>query len=640
MNFNEIFLFPFEKIKKDSDIIIYGMGNVGKCFYNQITSIKYCNIIATADKAANGYKEFRYNVIRPEQIQDYIYDYIVIAVASAGSARKIQNELTSIYNVPKEKIIFTPNRKVQVCLSNTDLTNWLNSVDVMKNELRVFWLTRVGNVNYFANIVECIHKLKAEHEEKKIEEIKRYFKDYLYTDDSVKNKIVILRIMYMSDCFDAELMELFVKCIFQLDNYESRIWMVYDLSIIEGNEQNCRYQNYYIDKRKLMDENVSHYYNMEVDSKKKSDNNRIAIVSFTLGNERSSHNALIVPYANEMARQGREVTIFPMDLLRYRYGECFIQPLVPLEQIAENFEWIHEELFIPCVKIVYNQGESIKERICNLINCLIEYNPYVVYDFCGEYSFLSPIICQRFYTVALPIRGYASSACFDVYMCRDKQICMKENEYYHSIDTEKMVEALVCTYPQQSKEKYKRQDFNIDKNAFVITTVGERLRKEVTAEFVDCVCVFLKEHEDACWILVGEKINNYIYEYYYELLQNEQIIEWGFEKNLQEFYAICDIYWNPNRMGAGGSIVTAMRCGLPIVTTDTPSDVLPRLGVENTINGDYNDCRKYVEELYNNRKLYKEKSQLMQERMKISSVKEYVGKLLEVGEEGKNNLCL
>lgn len=153
----------------------------------------------------------------------------------------------------------------------------------------------------------------------------------------------------------------------------------------------------------------------------------MAIICFTMGNERSSHNALVIPYANEMVRQGREVAVFPMDLFRYRYGECFIQPMVPLEQCARDFAEDHRKLLDSRVKVFYNEGESLQERVAHFMSALTEYAPSVVYDVCGEYSFLSSLVKQYFYVVALPLRGYASSACFDKYMCRDKEICISEN---------------------------------------------------------------------------------------------------------------------------------------------------------------------------------------------------------------------
>lgn len=631
MRFNEFFVFPFEKVKRGSDIIIYGIGNVGKCFYNQVTVLKYCNVVAAADKEADKMWEARYRIIYPEEIKNCVYDYVVIAVASSVAARQIEKDLYQKYNVPKEKIVFAGNCRVPISLSNTNLEQWLASEETMKTELERFHRARIGDISYFSVISEEMFKLKATHQNEKIETVIAYFKDYLLQNNDVKNKIVILRLLYLAGCFDAACMEKFMHCVAQLDNYDARMWLLYDISLIEGNMQESRYANYYIDKRRLMIENAEFYYKIGHIKKRNKAGNKVAIISFTLGNERSSHNALVMPYANEMCRRGCEVVIFPMDLFRYRYGECFIQPIVPLEQIAKEHEEVHKELLDEGVRVVYNEGESIKERIANLMDTLISYNPDVVYDMCGEYSFLSPLIKQAFYVVALPLRGYASSACFDIYMCRDKEICINENKYFHSIEETQMIEALVCSEAVPIKQRYERKDYDIPEETFVITTVGERLRNELTPEFVDCVCSFLRENRNACWILVGEKIGSYIKEFNEDLFQNRQIIEWGYEKTLSSFYALCDVYWNPKRMGAGGSMASAMRCGIPIVTTTFPSDILPRLGKENAVPGDYVDCKKQVERLYADKEFYREKSELMKNRMKISSVAEYVQKLLEAG---------
>ena len=633
MRHNEIFLFPFEKIEKGSNILLYGMGTVGICFYAQITSMKYCKMVAAVDQNADK-RRARYNLIKPEEINEYNYDYIVIAIDSVEKGQQIKNELISRYNIPEAKIVFDSNRRTLVCLSDTNLEHWMHSIEVMENELESFWLSKVGTVSYFSNIIAEIKKLKAEHQEKKISEIKKFFLEYLHSNAPVKDKIVILRILYYSDCFDKELMELYISSASQLDNYEARMWMALDITIIELNTPSCRYADYYLDKRKLVENSAFHFYNCSSNKHSRTNNNKVAIVSMALEDEKFSHNPLIISCANEMARQGKEVTVFPIDLFRYQYGECFIQPITPFKQKSEEYKEIHKKLFNPKVVIVYTRGKSFRERISHFMDRLIEYDPYVVYDFCGEYSYLSPLIHKLFYVVALPMRGYASSGCFDKYVCRDKQICINENNIYHSVNENQMVDALMTSRYQTklSERGYQRADFNLPEDAFIITTVGSRLRKELTPEFIDCVCEFLKEHNNACWILVGEKINNYINEYHQELVAKKQIIKWGYEKNLLAFYAMCDIYWNPDRMGAGGSMGWAMKCGIPIVTTIFPSDILPRLGMENAINGGYDECKKYVERLYNDPILYREKSQLMKDRMNISSTEEYIHKLLEAGE--------
>ncbi len=638
MRLNETFIFPFEKVKNGARIIIYGLGSVGRCFYNQAVGLKYCNVLAVADQYADKYETVRYNIIQPRQICEYEYDYIVIAVASEAVARQIKSQLISSYSIDEEKIIFSANRKVPVHLADTGLKEVQKSYDILQRELYAFSVTKDGDINYFSNIINEMFRVKAEGDVQKEKEIKNYFTNFVKNEKSVKNQIVVLRILYAAGYFDGELLEIYINNIHKIKNFDARVWLLYDVSVIERNEQSHRYKTFYLDKRKIMEENAFHYYNpLTVKSKiKKEKSNRVAVITFGLGDAASSHNALIMPYANEMAKQGKKVVVFPVDLFRYRYGECFLQPLEPVEQNSIEYCDIHKQLFDAEVQVEYNEGEEIEDRVCDFMRKLCNFSPDIVYDFCGEYSYLSPLYNALFPVIAIPMRGYASSACFDIYMCRSKEICMKENEYYQSVLENQMVENLVCSLPQKASKIYLRKNYGIGEDEFVITTVGNRLKTELTPDFVDCVCDFIKEYKKVRWILVGGKICDYIRECYWELLLNRKIIEWGYEDDLIGFYAICDIYWNPNRMGAGGSIGSAMRCGLPIVTTNFPSDVLPRLGNENAIDGDYEACKEYVKNLYNDRKLYQEKSELMKARMKISGVPQYVAKLLETGEK----LCL
>ena len=134
------------------------------------------------------------------------------------------------------------------------------------------------------------------------------------------------------------------------------------------------------------------------------------------------------------------------------------------------------------------------------------------------------------------------------------------------------------------------------------------------------------------WILVGGN-SRYIEEKYMDLLLNKKIIIWGYEKELTSFYPMCDVYWNPDRTGAAGSISRAMRCGLPIIITNFPSDILPYIGKENVIDGDYEACKEYAENLYTDREFYEEKSKLMKERTEMMVGTQHITKLLEVGEK-------
>ena len=76
-----IYQFPYKKIKQGERVIIYGGGNVGKSFVEQINKNSYCNILAIADKNFKNIVSISgIRVISPDEISKYDYDKIIIAV--------------------------------------------------------------------------------------------------------------------------------------------------------------------------------------------------------------------------------------------------------------------------------------------------------------------------------------------------------------------------------------------------------------------------------------------------------------------------------------------------------------------------------------------------------------------------------
>lgn len=97
----KVWKFPFRKIKRGSSIVLYGAGQVGHDWYEQITESAFCNVALWVDKysQAKGKK-----VVCPEQIQYYEYDYVVIALRDKEAVKEIIKYLISL-NVDQEKIV-------------------------------------------------------------------------------------------------------------------------------------------------------------------------------------------------------------------------------------------------------------------------------------------------------------------------------------------------------------------------------------------------------------------------------------------------------------------------------------------------------------------------------------------------------
>ena len=100
------FLFPYDKVKQGSGIVLYGMGKVGKAFYQQIVQTQYCGIIAWADQKPVQIPEIVENVpgILPDEIKEYCFDYLVIAIQNRITACEIAETL-SFAGIDRKKVI-------------------------------------------------------------------------------------------------------------------------------------------------------------------------------------------------------------------------------------------------------------------------------------------------------------------------------------------------------------------------------------------------------------------------------------------------------------------------------------------------------------------------------------------------------
>ena len=97
------FLFPFERIPQNTNIILYGAGKVGQAYYKQIKETEYCGITAWVDR---NYEKI--GVQDPNKIEeDGTFDYIVIAVWNEKTAEQIKSCLLN-KGVDAKKITWRP----------------------------------------------------------------------------------------------------------------------------------------------------------------------------------------------------------------------------------------------------------------------------------------------------------------------------------------------------------------------------------------------------------------------------------------------------------------------------------------------------------------------------------------------------
>lgn len=98
------YLFPYDVIPQNSNIILYGAGNVGISYMEQNDKYHFCNIILWVDKKAEELCGSK-NVYLPTEIKKYKYDYILIAVHVPELAKEIMEELEEM-GIGSDKIIW------------------------------------------------------------------------------------------------------------------------------------------------------------------------------------------------------------------------------------------------------------------------------------------------------------------------------------------------------------------------------------------------------------------------------------------------------------------------------------------------------------------------------------------------------
>ena len=90
-------LYPFSQINPQDKVILYGAGRFGKAIKGVIESQNYCEIVAWADKVKGE------GLIYPENISEYYFDKVILAVINATVADDIENYLIHL-GINKQKI--------------------------------------------------------------------------------------------------------------------------------------------------------------------------------------------------------------------------------------------------------------------------------------------------------------------------------------------------------------------------------------------------------------------------------------------------------------------------------------------------------------------------------------------------------
>lgn len=99
-----LYKFPKRKVKRNTDIVIWGAGNMGKAYFEYINCFKYCNVILWCDSNYAVKMGEGLDVKSPEIIGKYKFDYVVIAIESVYASKNVKNILINM-GIDEKKIV-------------------------------------------------------------------------------------------------------------------------------------------------------------------------------------------------------------------------------------------------------------------------------------------------------------------------------------------------------------------------------------------------------------------------------------------------------------------------------------------------------------------------------------------------------
>jgi glycosyltransferase involved in cell wall biosynthesis len=104
---NTMILYPFNKIKSNKNLIIYGGGTFGQHIYKKITNHKKYNILAWIDEKYKHYSKLNLPVTGFDKIKYIKYDVILIALIDEDNSNKAHSKLLK-HGADPSKIIQIP----------------------------------------------------------------------------------------------------------------------------------------------------------------------------------------------------------------------------------------------------------------------------------------------------------------------------------------------------------------------------------------------------------------------------------------------------------------------------------------------------------------------------------------------------
>lgn len=223
-------------------------------------------------------------------------------------------------------------------------------------------------------------------------------------------------------------------------------------------------------------------------------------------------------------------------------------------------EYLGEKIYGYQCRIVKDN----KKEISGILQKIYEWKPYLIYnigsenlaiDICGSFTTEISVPCANDFPISEAQYHILTRTIED----RDKEIV----DYIHARN-QKVIESIFVYKLQEPLKKYKKSEFGIDENAFVIAIVGTRLGREINTKFIPTLQAILELDPSVQIVFMGSFKN---YEEKLEIIgYGDRVKYLGHQDDLRGALNIADLYLNPIRKGGGTSGAEALAEGIPVIT--------------------------------------------------------------------------
>ena len=229
-------------------------------------------------------------------------------------------------------------------------------------------------------------------------------------------RLVLLRLLLETGCFDKRMMRFFVKYIGELrHNSAQKYWLINDLSGIWTHYAGVLYEDYWLDKQRVTKEFAD-----ELDLSWNplpycyEKNRTICFLTVGFYSSSLSLTQITSPIAKELIKRNYQVHVIDLSLFLFDSGASFLHPKYVHSQpglFVNQYDRIREYYPEP-IHLHYSGAVTTRNRQQEILDLISDINPYGILDLTDEWGVISSYYYRNYPTIYFPTRKVRESSSF------------------------------------------------------------------------------------------------------------------------------------------------------------------------------------------------------------------------------------